>query len=255
MGSKIKWHSQVLLTYLGMFANCDRPQLDRLKNIHDGRTGFLIGNGPSVRPDDLEKLKNKITFCFNRFHLAYHRLSFRPMYTVSADFGMIRDFGCQIVKESEGTVFLAYKTRPDTPGDFIWIGTKYKAPPLVFSKKIYHHVALGDSSLVVAIQLGYFMGIKHFVLYGVDHDFKFEIVQNPSDNNYCTARGDDNHFIKNYRSGKLWCPPKTETIEKSLQCADGFLRKRDGWIINATRGGKLDVLERKSFDHIIQLPG
>ena len=255
IGNKIIWNSQILLTYLGLFANCDRSKLDKLKNIHQGRIGFLIGNGPSVRTDDLEKLKNKITFCFNRFHLAYDRLSFRPTYTVSADMAMIEDFGNQIVNESEGTVFLAFKSRPEIPGDFTWMGTKYKAPPLVFSKKIYHHLAIGGASLNVAIQLGYFMGITHFVLYGVDHDFKYTITQKSTKNNFCVAVGDENHFIKNYRTGKLWCPPNIKMIEKSLTWADRFLHKRDGWIINATRGGKLDVLERKNFDEAIQLPG
>jgi hypothetical protein len=255
IGTKIIWNSQILLTYLGLFGNCDRPRLDKLKNIHSGRTGYLIGNGPSVSPPDLEKLKDEITFCFNRFHLAYDMFSFRPLYTVSADIGMIEDFGPRIVQCSEGTVFLVYKTRPEIPGDFIWLGTKYKAPPLVFSKKIYHHVAIGGSSLIVAIQLGYFMGIKRFVLYGVDHDFKYKTVKNPTENHYCTANGDDNHFIKDYRSGKLWCPPKTQIMEKSLLWADRFLRKQGGWLINATRGGKLDILERKNFDNIIGLPG
>jgi hypothetical protein len=253
IGAKIQWHSQILLTYLGLFANCDRAELDKFKNKHTGQVGYLIGSGPSVRVDDLEKLNGRITFCFNRFHLAYDMMLFRPMYTVSADFGMIRDFGSQIVSGSEGTVFLAYVTRPGITGDFTWIGAKYKAPPLVFSKKIYHHAVVGGSSLVVALQLGYFMGIKYFVLYGVDHDFKYKTVENPTDNHYCTAVGDDNHFIKNYRSGKPWCPPQVEAIEKSLRWADRFLRKRGGWILNATRGGKLEILERINFDEVIHL--
>jgi len=255
VGSKIQWHVQVLLTYLGLYANCDRAELDRFKNKHTGQVGYLIGNGPSVRVEDLEKLTGKAVFCFNRFHLAYGKMTFRPTYTVSADFGMIRDFGSQIVSESEGTVFLVYKTRPDIAGDFIWVGAKYKAPSPVFSKKIYHHIVVGGSSLVAAIQLGYFMGIKHFVLYGVDHDFKYnpvETAESPTDNNYCTAVGDENHFIKNYRSGKPWCPPHIEVIEKSLRRADRFLRKRGGWIINATRGGKLEILERKNFDEVFK---
>ena len=166
---------------------------------------------------------------------------------------MIRDFGPQIVSESEGTVFLGYQTRPNITGDFIWISAKYKSPPLVFSKKIYHHVVVGGSSLVVAIQLGYFMGIKHFVLYGVDHYFKYNSICSSMGSEYCTAMGDENHFIKNYRSGKSWCPPQLENIEKSLCWADRFLRKQGGWIINATRGGKLDVLERKNFDQILMV--
>ena len=116
-------------------------------------------------------------------------------------------------------------------------------------------MTVGGASLNVAIQLGYFMGIKHFVLYGVDHEFKYKTVPNPSYNDFCTARGDDNHFIKNYRTGKLWCPPHLEMIEKSLAWADRYLRQRGGWLINATRGGQLDVLERKNFDEVIHLPG
>lgn len=253
IGNKIIWNSQIILTYLGLFTNCDRSKLDKFKNIHQGQIGFLIGNGPSVRTDDLEKLNNRITFCFNRFHLAYDIMSFRPMYTVSSDFDMIRDFGSQIVSESEGTVFLGDKTRPNITGDFTWICAKYKSPPLVFSKKIYHHVVVGGSSLIVALQLGYFMGIKHFVLYGVDHDFKYNTIRGPTGKEDCTAIGDDNHFIKNYRSGKSWCPPRIEGIEKSFCWADRFLRKQGGWLINATRGGKLEVLDRKNFDEILMM--
>ena len=252
--SKLIWNAEILLTYLGMTANCDRARLELLKDKHRGQIGFLIGNGPSVRTEDLETLCNRITFCFNRFHLAYNRMSFRPTYTVSADFAMIKDFGPQMVRESEGTVFLASKTRPEIPGDFIWIGTKYKAPPLVFSKKIFHHAAIGGASLNVAIQLGYFMGIHRFVLYGVDHEFKYKTVPNPANDTYCIAQGDDNHFIKNYRTEKLWCPPNMEMIEKSFTWADRYLRKRGGWLINATRGGKLNVLERKNFEEATCLP-
>jgi hypothetical protein len=253
VGSKIQWHVQVLLTYLGLYANCDQAKLDRFKNKHTGQVGYLIGSGPSVRVEDLEKLKGKVTFCFNRFHLAYEKMTFRPLYTVSADFGMIRDFGSQIVNESEGTVFLVSRSRPEIDGDFIWVGAKYQAPSLVFSRKIYHHIVIGGSSLVAAIQLGYFMGIKQFVLYGVDHDFKYSTPEKPSDNNYCTAVGDENHFIKNYRSGKAWCPPQVEVIETSLRRADRFLRSQGGGLINATRGGKLEILERKSFEEVINL--
>ncbi|MCP5107720.1 MAG: hypothetical protein GY950_30310 [bacterium] len=249
--SKAIWNSRVLLTYLGLFSNCDRARLEKLKNIHHGRTAFLIGNGPSVKPGDLEKLQNEVTFCFNRFHLAYDMFTFRPKYTVSADIGMIGDFGVRIVQESAGTVFLADKKRPGIPGEFTWIGAKYQGPPLVFSKKIYHHVAIGGSSLVTALQLGYFMGIRHFILYGVDHDFHYSEKPEKTDNDYRSAVGDDNHFIKNYRSGKPWCPPHMEMIEKSLVWADRFLRKKGGWIINAIRGGKLEILERKPFEEVI----
>ncbi len=253
LGAKFLWNAQILLTLFGLYENCDGEKLKKLKDIHKGRIGFLIGSGPSVRVEDLEKLKNEVTFCFNRFHLAYEMSSLRPLYTVSADMGMINNFGNEIVKKSCGTVFIAAKERPVLAGDFTWLGAKYKAPPLVFSKKIYHHVTIGGASLLVALQIGYFMGIEHFVLYGIDHYFKYKIEEyNDQSNAYCTASGDDNHFIKNYRGGKSWCLPDTKMIEKSLRWADCFLREKGGWMINATRGGKLEILERKSLAKMMQ---
>ncbi len=67
------------------------------------------------------------------------------------------------------------------------------------------------------------------------------------------ARGDDNHFIPNYRSGKAWCPPATAMIEEMFSFSDKYLRQRGGWIKNATRGGQLEVLERTSFDEELAL--
>ena len=65
-----------------------------------------------------------------------------------------------------------------------------------------------------------------------------------------SAYGEGNHFIKNYRSDKPWCPPETKLIEEAFQVCDQFLRTKGGWIKNATRGGKLEVLERTDFDQV-----
>ncbi|MEA5533512.1 hypothetical protein [Crocosphaera sp. XPORK-15E] len=42
-------------------------------------------------------------------------------------------------------------------------------------------------------------------------------------------------------------------IEKSFQACDLFLRSQGGWLKNATRGGKLEVLERIDFDLAINI--
>src|ERR1700677_2831169 len=84
--------------------NANNRRLRRLANCHQGRVGFLIGNGPSVQTEDLERLRGQVTFCCNRFYLAYPKTSFRPTYTVSADPQMIDDFGAEIVSQSAGQV-------------------------------------------------------------------------------------------------------------------------------------------------------
>lgn len=45
-------------------------RLKKLKNIHLGKRCFIIGNGPSLKAEDLSKLykNNEITFAFNRIY-------------------------------------------------------------------------------------------------------------------------------------------------------------------------------------------
>lgn len=224
--------------------------LHALKNIHEGRIGFLIGNGPSVRPEDLDRLTDQITFCCNRFHLAHEMTKMRATYTLSADQTMIDDFGGEIVSQSPGTTILVSNEQLDTAGSFIQLRWDDRSrEPFRFSERPFHHVWMGGGTLFPAIQVGFFMGIRHFYLYGVDHSFKVEIDESAADP-YRSATGDSNHFIPNYRSGKGWSPPQTDHIERSFQSCDLFMRCRGGWIKNATRGGKLDVLERVDFDTI-----
>lgn len=225
-------------------------ELKLLKNIHKGRTAFMIGNGPSVRISDLAKMGDNVSFCCNKFYMAYDMTKFRPTYTVASDRQMIGDFGDEIVKKTEGRLLLALDDDPLIAGDYTWIRLKHFKPQHLFKKPIFRYVLPGGATLIVAIQIAYFMGITKFYLYGVDHDFNFEIDENEKDI-FRKAVGDKNHFIPNYRSDKKWCPPNTNQIEEAFQICDRFMRSRGGWIKNATRGGKLEVLEREDFDQAV----
>ena len=215
-----------------------------LKDNHKYEIGYLIGNGPSVRIDDLELLNEKVTFCCNRFHLAYDRMAFRPKYTLASDKQTIEDFGEEIISKSSGIKILIWTEEPKLDGEYLWIRSKYG---IGFSDNVYDFVYPGGSTLITAIQIGYFLGIHRFILYGVDHDYKFDKNEISKDI-WHSAIGEGNHFIENYRSGNPWCPPQTEMIEQSFKVCDTFLKSRGGWIKNATRGGKLDILERIDFE-------
>lgn len=105
----------------------------------------------------------------------------------------------------------------------------------------------GGGTLIAAIQLGHHMGIREFYLYGVDHNFAYD----KNDDKQNDAKGDGNHFIKNYRSGKTWQSPKMELVEEAFMKSDIILRQDGGFLKNATNGGKLEVLDRISFKVLI----
>lgn len=231
----------------GLPLSPDHRRLVPLRDLHKGRKGFLIGNGPSVRPEDLNRLAGEITFCCNRFHLGYGLTQLRPTYTLSADRQMIEDFGAEMTANAGGTVFLANPTRPTCPGDFIWL--RFREVPSPFTANVLEYVFPHGGTLIVALQLGYYMGIREFYLYGVDHNFKFQVQQGKDE--FRTAHGDNNHFIPNYRAGKAWCPPASELIERGFRLWHEKLAAERGGLFNATRGGHLEAVPRTTLEHAL----
>ena len=220
--------------------------LSHLKNIHEGESAWIVGNGPSVRTEDLNLLQDSITFCFNRFYLAHDDTVLRATYTISGDEQMINDFGQEIVDCNPGKVFLANSTAPDVNGDYFWL-RQVSVFPSLFSFEPEYYVTPGGSSLYVAMQLAYYMGIKNLFIYGADFSFTFKRNLGEKDA-FRKASGDGNHFIKNYRSGKNWCPPSHRNIANSFYAARKLFEYNGGGVFNATRGGILEIFERVSFE-------
>lgn len=228
-------------------------RLQRFRNIHAGHAAFLLGNGPSVRIADLERLSGWITFGCNYLYKIYDQTTFRPTYTFMSDRQMIADNGRDVVAKSAGTVVLAAEDKPHIEGDFVWLPMQHRGNPEFDPNKL-QRVTVGGGTLITAIQFGYYMGIRQFYLYGVDHSFKFTVDQYAKDS-FRSAVGDDNHFIPNYRDGQRWCPPNTRLIEIYFQMCDQALRIQGGFVKNATWGGRLEVLERVGFDRVVERGG
>jgi len=224
-------------------------RLTALRGCHEGEAAWLIGNGPSVRAQDLAALNGLVSFGFNRLHLAYPITDFRPTYTVSGDRQMIEDFGQEIVDQSAGLVFLADATPPPLVGDYIWLRQIATFPP-VFSRDPGRVINPGGSSLFVALQIACFMGIRRFYIYGADFRFDYDTIDD-ADDKFRTACGDGNHFIANYRNGRPWCPPSFPDIALGFLAARRFIESAGGVIQNATRGGLLEIFERTSFEQAL----
>ena len=222
--------------------------LESLRDSYRGRVGWLIGNGPSVRLEDLDQLAESECLCFgfNRFYLAHEDTKLRPKFTVTGDLQMIEDFGQEVVDSSGGTVFVAHEEAPDLVGDYIWV-RQISVSPSLFSTNAADFVTPGGSSVYVALQIGYYLGIRKWYMYGADFTFKFMPPRRGS-SAFRTATGDGNHFISNYRSGRAWCPPSIENILPSFYSARLAMEMDGGFIRNATRGGNLHVFERMDFE-------
>lgn len=249
----LQWYFVYSLIRKGFLYHKDYERLNDLKNVHQGKIGFLMGNGPSVKIEDLEQIANTesiITFAANRIHLIYDNTSYRPDYIISSDQQVIDDFGQEMVNNNPShSIFFASHLKPNQlKGEYTWLKLK-NGRPFKFSEEIQKKVMSGGGSLNVALQIGYHMGIREFYLYGVDHSFKFDKIKSKNGND---AKGEGNHFIKGYRSGKTWQAPRVDLIEETFKKMDLKLRENGGYLINATNGGKLEVLEREGLNQVLE---
>lgn len=211
----------------------------------ESKVVWIIGNGPSVKIDDLEKIHGSgmLSAVANRFHMTYSKTSYRPDFVVSSDEDMIRDFGEEIAQNNaERSVIFAVDNCFKKYGQARLLLRLYSKIRLRISpiRGVYN----AGGSLFTAIQVFYSMGYRDFILYGIDHNFQYNMVGGK-------AVGDGNHFIKNYRSGKEWIPPRTRQIEESFLRVKRQLESEGGSIVNASRYSLLPNIKRVDFDNIL----
>lgn len=230
--------------------------LAQLKGKHDGERCFIIGNGPSLCPEDLTKLHEykEITFAFNRIYLMFSRTEWRPTYYMSQDKWMLS--GC--VEEANKVpaeakfmpVELNWYEDIHIEGAYLYhlLNKEDSKGIPVFGEKADQYIVNSATVVFSAIQLAIYMGFKEIYLIGVDQHFhisrnaKGEIVVDSTAKDYfCDEYNQD--------SEKL-AIPATETSYLAFLSAKDYADAHNIKIYNATRGGKLEVFQRVSFDAI-----
>jgi hypothetical protein len=228
--------------------------LKNFRNKHLNERCFIIGNGPSLKAEDLDKLKNEITFAFNRIYYIFDKTDWRPTYYCSEDEKTIFPS-----KEEINNLGIEHKFFPvNFPWDykikfknslyFIFKFDNEKVEPR-FSNDIVKGIYWGNTVAYTAIQLAIYMGIKEIYLLGVDHNFrkmindKGEIVIDEKAKDY---------FTEKYNKDKedLYIP-NIEISTRAFIAAKKYADNHSIKIYNSTRGGKLEVFERVDFDKIL----
>lgn len=215
---------------------------------------IILGNGPSVRLQDLNEIAYFPCIAANRFHLSYRDHNLRPLATFCIDPQVVDDHISDIQSFCMSPLYV--------PRQFAWrvfkkTGLKAAAiryfpfdrgdKPLRFSSNFSHFSGNGASVVYTAIQFAASQQLKDIYLYGIDHNFH---INNIDDDGMVIDQGEDNHFIKGYRkpAGK-WFPPDIDRIEDAFRLARHECEKQGINIWNATRGGALKIFNRIDFDH------
>ena len=230
--------------------------LSTLKGIHTGERCFIIGNGPSLKAEDLDRLCDEKTFAFNRIYKIFDKTQWRPTFYCSQDERMLKN-SLEEIREKIDTPYLFapinlkwFEGIDNLSTDFFFSmhsPADYCEKP-EFSCDIAHQIEWSNTVAYTAIQIAVYMGFKEIYLLGVDHNFsvyqnsKGEIVKDPTAKDY---------FSEDYNKdkGQLYLPMldlSTLAFESAREFADAHGIK----IYNATRGGKLEVFPRVDFDKL-----
>ena len=91
----------------------DSRLIKQLKNSSQNNRCFIIGNGPSLKIADLEKLKGEDCFACNRIYNLYDKTTWRPKYYCSQDSKVLEQIkgDLQFAIENCELCFLPYKFR------------------------------------------------------------------------------------------------------------------------------------------------
>lgn len=227
------------------------------KNQYVGQRCFVIGNGPSLRAEDLTVLHahREITFAFNRIYNIFEATPWRPTFYISQDEKMLS--GCADIVNALDLpakfipIQLKWYFGIDISGAqyFNLTGQKTESPSAFhFSDNIAHEIFNADTVMYTAAQLAAYMGFREIYMIGVDHHFqisqnnKGEILVDPSVKDY---------FSDQYNEDRetLYIP-NTEKSTMTYLAMKQHCSQRGIQVYNATRGGKLEVFPRVDFDSL-----
>lgn len=226
-------------------------RLKALKDIHKGKRAFIMGNGPSLKQTDLSKLRNEITFCMNRFYLAFPELGFSATYLCITNDLVVEQF-VNDINTLTLPKFIAWRSHRHfssqlpTPQLPTFVYTTYTGPR--FTQDVRGRVWEGATVTNMALQLAYHMGIEKAIMIGVDHNF----TSKGDANKTVVSEGDDpNHFDPRYfGKGIKWQLPDLDTSEIGYTFAREAYRKAGREVVDATIGGKLTIFPKVDYNSL-----
>lgn len=235
------------------------PNIEKFKGIYSGKSCFIVGNGPSLTGEDLDRIHDKgyVSFGMNRIYRIFDKTYWRPTYmSFSDEYFLSRrhiDEFDALVKVNSDMFFtrnqFAFNVRntkcPICPLRTDWRRSLLDDPKfsLDISKVIYDIATVTYYSMQIAV----YMGFKTLYLIGVDNRYAWTrlrdgtVIRNPGSFNY-------------FKDEEL-PPPSTAVPVWESDCAftyaEKFSRKHNFRIYNATRGGALEIFERVNLDEVL----
>ena len=230
------------------------------KNKYAGQRCFIIANGPSLRPEDLDILhqRGEITFGMNRIYKLFDQTEWRPTFYVCEDEkianGQQAELNALKAKEKFFPIEIHWWHDVDVH-DACYFHLNYRAEELYlygFSTDCAHQIDCRGTVTCSCMQLAAYMGFSEIYLLGVDHNYRVTVDIN---GNVVTDPNAKDYFCEGYDADiKDIVVHDMGNNTRVYMAAKAYCDSTRGavTIYNATRGGKLEVFQRVDFDDLMR---
>lgn len=240
-----------------------KKNIKKYHNKHLGERCFIIGNGPSLNKEDLDFIKDEVSFASNKIYKIFSETTWRPKYYCIQDGPLLSNMSEEIMSplnSSEKTFIrmslqskVSKKLKKTKKILYVpVVEPYYKENKVNFSYKVNNFIYDGWTVTYMAMQIAVYMGFKKIYLLGVDHSFPFEkkidgsIVEvNGVDKAHFYETNEKDNKIKLHRSNFK------EIVDLAYNEAERVSSESKKFkIYNSTKGGKLEIFERINLKEI-----
>lgn len=229
--------------------------LSQMKDAYKGKRCFVIGTGPSLTKEDLELLKDEVTFASNRIFKMFTETDWRPTYyaifdeTVAGSGGVmdgINSFDCQMKFVREQGLFIYRNIKGHYCTIHSWHSKKNLVEPR-FSTELTKGIYTIGTVTYALIEIAAYMGFSEIYLLGIDNKYSKTRLKNGEvvvDNSLKSYFGNESK-VEQGPAHKTW------EMDIGYQYAEEFSRNHGFRIYNATRGGYLEAFERVCLEDVL----
>ena len=254
---KALWRNRYRAAARGLPLHPNEWKIRRFHDRYRGRRCFIIGNGPSLRLNDLSLLKDEVTFGVNGIYLNEDTRDFLPTHYVVEDVYVAEDRSGDINAWHRPYKWFGNYLRHCLKGDAntMWmnVSVDYRQRPGFprFSKDASRILYVGGTVSFLSLQLAYYMGFNEVYLIGFDHSYVVKSDVTKDGNKLVSNSDDPNHFHKDYfGKGFRWHEPRVDRMELAYENAKEAFEADNRRVFNATVGGHLEVFPRVNYEDL-----
>ena len=228
-----------------------------------GGACFIIGNGPSLRKEDLEGIARKgyATFASNKIYKIFPETEWRPDWYACVDRMVFSQNTDEILTQITCPMMLYHKTEPEvrdwekkhgTEKDSVYFCTYHYCEGIEKFRPDAAVIESGGTVTYVLIELAWMLGYREIYLIGCDHHYASFAGQASGELIGTDAQTNRDYFMEGYlHPGEKMNVGNLEKSTAGYETARRYIESHGGKIFNATRGGKLEVFERADIDQLV----